>query len=50
MEAQSSIGDYTITQKIGEGSFGQIFEAVKEEVTYAIKTVFQLLLSKALTT
>lgn len=25
MEGQSSIGDYLITQKLGEGSFGQIF-------------------------
>jgi serine/threonine protein kinase len=50
MEAQSSIGDYTITRKIGEGSFGQIFEAVKEDVLYAIKTVFPPLISKASTT
>lgn len=50
METQSSIGDYIITQKIGEGSFGQIFEAVKEEVIYAIKTVFPFLISKASTT
>lgn len=33
------IGEYKIIAKIGEGSFGQIYEATKDDKRYAIKTV-----------
>ena len=39
MEEHEYIGQYKVKTKIGEGSFGQIFEAVKDELKYAIKTV-----------
>lgn len=39
MEEHEYIGQYKVKTKIGEGSFGQIFEAVKDGLTYAIKTV-----------
>ena len=43
MEEHEYIGQYKVTTKIGEGSFGQIFEAVKDGLTYAIKTVISWL-------
>lgn len=43
MEEHEYIGQYKVKNKIGEGSFGQIFEAVKEGLTYAIKTVIRWL-------
>ena len=39
MEDSAMIGEYKIIAKIGEGSFGQIYEVTKDDKIYAIKTV-----------
>lgn len=39
MEEDKMIGEYRIRDKIGEGSFGQIYEVEKDGKIYAIKTV-----------
>ena len=41
-EDEIKIGNYIVRKKIGEGSFGQIFEAQHNGNVYAIKTVFNL--------
>lgn len=42
MEKEEYIGPYKLVNKIGEGSFGQIFLGLKDSQYFAIKTVTSL--------
>lgn len=45
-EQDNKIGQYKVKDKIGEGSFGQIYEVEKEGKIYAIKTVMNITIRK----